>query len=100
MASTLSSAAVELANSLPQEEIPAKLRCGNCNKLAIDAIRLPCCDQSLCLPCSQDLGDACPVCQHTPVAAEDCKPNKALRTTIKAFLKTEEQKRMKRDTET
>jgi hypothetical protein len=27
------------------------------------------------------------------VAAEDCKPNKSLRTTIKVFLRTEEKKR-------
>jgi hypothetical protein len=33
------------------------------------------------------------VCEHTPVAAEDCKPNKSLRTTIKVFLRTEEKKR-------
>lgn len=36
---------------------------------------------------------SCPVCEHTPVAAEDCKPNKSLRTTIKVFLRTEEKKR-------
>ncbi|KAI9843712.1 MAG: hypothetical protein M1837_006181 [Sclerophora amabilis] len=28
-----------------------------------------------------------------PLSAEDCKPNKALRTTIKVFLRTEEKKR-------
>ena len=39
------------------------------------------------------LPSSCPVCEHTPVAAEDCKPNKALRTTIKVFLRTEEKKR-------
>lgn len=36
---------------------------------------------------------SCPVCEHTPVAAEDCKPNKSLRTTIRVFLRTEEKKR-------
>lgn len=39
------------------------------------------------------LPSSCPVCEHTPVAAEDCKPNKSLRTTIKVFLRTEEKKR-------
>lgn len=29
----------------------------------------------------------CPICLHEPVKSEDCKPNKALRITIKAFLK-------------
>ena len=35
----------------------------------------------------------CPVCEHSPLSVEDCKPNKALRTTIKVFLRTEEKKR-------
>jgi hypothetical protein len=39
------------------------------------------------------LPTSCPVCEHTPVAAEDCKPLKTLRTTIKVFLRTEEKKR-------
>lgn len=39
------------------------------------------------------LPSSCPACEHTPVSADDCKPNKALRTTIKAFLRTEEKKR-------
>ncbi|KAK5127955.1 hypothetical protein LTR85_005072 [Meristemomyces frigidus] len=95
MAATLDSSAAELARSLPQEDIPAKLRCANCNKLAIDAVRLPCCDQSLCLSCSQELSDACPVCSHSPVSPADCKPNKSLRTTVKAFLKTQQAKRGK-----
>jgi len=39
------------------------------------------------------LPSSCPVCDHNPVSAEDCKPNKSLRTTIKVFLRTEEKKR-------
>jgi len=39
------------------------------------------------------LPESCPVCEHSPVSADDCKPNKALRTTIKVFLRTEEKKR-------
>lgn len=35
----------------------------------------------------------CPVCEHTPVTPEDCKPYKSLRTTIRVFLRTEEKKR-------
>lgn len=41
------------------------------------------------------LSDTCPVCTHTPVSPDLCKPNKALRTTLKAFLRTEEKKREK-----
>ena len=33
------------------------------------------------------------VCEHSPVFAKDCKPNKSLRTTVKVFLRTEEKKR-------
>ncbi len=33
------------------------------------------------------------MCEHAPLSAGDCKPHKALRTTIKVFLRTEEKKR-------
>jgi hypothetical protein len=36
---------------------------------------------------------SCPVCEHNPLSAEDCKPNKPLRTTITVFLRTEKKKR-------
>ena len=40
-------------------------------------------------PClgQQSLAEACPICLHEPVVAEDCRPNKALRTTVKVFLR-------------
>lgn len=38
---------------------------------------------------------ACPVCLHEPMVPDDCMPNKALRTTIKVFLK---KKVMERET--
>lgn len=41
------------------------------------------------------LPGSCPVCAHTPLSSDLCKPNKALRTTLKAFLRTEEKKREK-----
>ncbi|KLJ08793.1 hypothetical protein EMPG_15761 [Blastomyces silverae] len=86
---------MEIASSLTQEEIPFKLRCAICNKLAINAFRLPCCDQAICEICQASLPESCPVCAHTPLSADLCKPNKALRTTLKAFLRTEEKKREK-----
>lgn len=80
----------------------------------MNAFRLPCCDQSICETCTTpllqpgdntrltgcplgqtSLTDTCPVCAHTPVSPDLCKPNKALRTTLKAFLRTEEKKREK-----
>lgn len=108
---------------LAPEDIPIKLRCAICNRLAVNAFRLPCCDQSICETCKStihaalpsrypisaasalrycsdmcELGHSrlpqqCPVCEHSPLSAEDCKPNKSLRTTIKVFLRTEEKKR-------
>lgn len=39
------------------------------------------------------LPSTCPVCEHTPVSVDDCKPNNKLRMTTRAFLKTAEKKR-------
>ncbi|THV47891.1 hypothetical protein BGAL_0282g00100 [Botrytis galanthina] len=75
-------AQAELISSLSQDEIPIKLRCAICSKLAVNAFR------------HSTLPSSCPVCEHTPVASEDCKPHKSLRTTIKVFLRTEEKKRV------
>ena len=41
------------------------------------------------------LPNSCPVCAHSPISADDCKPNKNLRLTVKAFIKSEEKKREK-----
>ncbi|KAL4941288.1 hypothetical protein BDV06DRAFT_5432 [Aspergillus oleicola] len=86
---------MDIASSLTQDEIPFKLRCAICNKLAVNAFKLPCCDQAICENCQASLPDTCPVCAHTPLSSDLCKPNKALRTTLKAFLRTEEKKREK-----
>jgi hypothetical protein len=82
----------------------------------VNAFRLPCCDQAICEHCKRflflaflfillrsnkhfegqtSLPETCPVCAHTPISSDLCKPNKALRTTLKAFLRTEEKKREK-----
>ncbi|KAJ5777611.1 hypothetical protein N7520_000857 [Penicillium odoratum] len=86
---------MDITSTIPQDEIPMKLRCAICNMLAVNAFRLPCCDQSICETCQSSLVDTCPVCAHTPVSPDLCKPNKALRTTLKAYLRTEEKKREK-----
>lgn len=39
------------------------------------------------------LPSTCSVCEHNPVAKEDCKPNKSLRTTVKVYIRTAEKKR-------
>jgi hypothetical protein len=38
-------------SSLTQDEIPAKLRCAMCSRLAVNAFRLPCCEQAICENC-------------------------------------------------
>ncbi|GAB7337546.1 hypothetical protein MBLNU457_g2862t1 [Dothideomycetes sp. NU457] len=91
----LDQAALNLANSLAVNDIPIKLRCTTCNKLAINAFKLPCCDQSICDTCQASLPETCPVCAHFPLDGTSCKQNKSLRLTIKAFLKSEEKKRSK-----
>lgn len=81
------------SRSLALEDIPAKLRCAICSKLAVNPFRLPCCEQAICDDCQSRLPASCPVCEHSPLSADDCKPHKSLRTTIKVFLRTEEKKR-------
>lgn len=95
-----------VSSSLTLEEIPIKLRCASCNKLAQEAVKLPCCDQNICSDCkivllftfqilcslpfpghANKLETTCPICYHEPVNAHDCRPNKALRQTVKIFLK-------------
>ncbi|KAI0417279.1 hypothetical protein F5X98DRAFT_157721 [Xylaria grammica] len=90
---TLNPAQLELASSLTQDELPTKLRCAICSKLAVNAFRLPCCETAICENCQATLPCSCPVCEHTPVSAADCTIYKSLRTTIRVFLKTEEKKR-------
>ncbi|KAI2618662.1 hypothetical protein GGS26DRAFT_574072 [Hypomontagnella submonticulosa] len=93
MMAALTPAQIELSNSLTPAELPTKLRCAVCSKLAVNAFRLPCCETAICEKCQSTLPSACPVCEHSPVSASDCNIYKSLRTTIRVFLKTEEKKR-------
>lgn len=83
------------SRSLGPDDIPAKLRCAICSKLAVNSFRLPCCDQAICEDCQATLPNSCPVCSHSPLSPDNCKPHKALRTTIKVFLRTAATKRAK-----
>lgn len=98
-----------MCSSLSRDDIPIKLRCAVCSRLAVNAFRLPCCDQAICETCEllrpelyesvltcigqSTIKPTCPVCEHNPVSAGDCKPHKSLRTTIRVFLRTAEKKR-------
>lgn len=92
-ATAMTPAQIGLIESLSQDDIPIKLRCAICSKLAVNAFRLPCCEQAICENCQQNLPTTCPVCEHSPLSAEDCLAHKGLRTTIKVFLRTEEKKK-------
>lgn len=47
------------------------------------------------MPCEghATLPSSCPVCEHSPLSADDCKIHKSLRTTVRVFLRSEEKKR-------
>ncbi|CAK7273700.1 hypothetical protein SEPCBS57363_005785 [Sporothrix epigloea] len=83
----------ELVSSLTEDDIPTKLRCAICSKLAVNAFKLPCCEQLIDENCHATLPSTCPVCEHTPISAADCNPNKVMRSTIRVFIKTELKKR-------
>ena len=131
-------------SSLTEDDIPTKLRCAICSKLAVNAFKLPCCEQLIDETCEcflhlytcpisvylavylavyqpvksanplfsffadhghvlysflpphtghSTLPSTCPVCEHTPLSAADCNPNKVMRSTIRVFIKTELKKR-------
>ncbi|CAK7203437.1 hypothetical protein SEUCBS139899_006171 [Sporothrix eucalyptigena] len=92
-AKALSPAEAELVSSLTEDDIPTKLRCAICSKLAVNAFKLPCCEQLIDENCHATLPSTCPVCEHTPLSAADCNPNKVMRSTIRVFIKTELKKR-------
>ncbi|TID15295.1 hypothetical protein E2P81_ATG08359 [Venturia nashicola] len=83
----------ELSKSLSEDEVPVKLRCAVCNKLAVNSFRFICCEQNICEDCNSQLSEQCPICAHSPLSP--AKPSKALRLTIKAFVKNIEKKREK-----
>ncbi|EME84622.1 uncharacterized protein MYCFIDRAFT_214809, partial [Pseudocercospora fijiensis CIRAD86] len=92
--SSLNPASVEFARSLELESIPEKLRCATCNRLAIHAVKLGCCDSTICGECNDSLsGDSCPVCEHSPFSPDLVSPAKSLQTTVKVFIKNEAKKR-------
>jgi hypothetical protein len=98
-------------STLLPEEIPAKLRCGLCNLVAVNAVKLPCCETSICDKCESTrsprnvkdnpnptsgqaaLPEQCTICEHQPLSPDVCTPMKSLRMTIKAHLKTELKRR-------
>ena len=111
MHNMLSDDLLKTDSSLDPTKIPTKLHCPSCDKFLYNGYKLPCCDQSVCETCESllrirfnqylnltcppaqgfsSISDHCPICEHRPMSQEMCKPNKALRNTAKAYLKTAE----------
>ncbi|KAI5780188.1 hypothetical protein DFH27DRAFT_363111 [Peziza echinospora] len=84
----------DITSPIPLPEIPVKLRCTICSDLARGAVKLPCCEQSICGSCREKLPGVCPVCDHSPLTPDICKDNTALRTTVAVFLRTAEKKHL------
>ena len=100
-------------SSLSLDEVPTRLRCVHCNRMALYASKLPCCDQNMCDNCKfilfsdahtytfmltifigrTSLSTKCPVCFHEPIDKNDFRPNKTLRLTIRQWLAREEKRR-------
>jgi hypothetical protein len=105
-------ALANLSSTLLPGDIPAKLRCGLCNLVAVNAVKLPCCETSICDKCElmrsanleahmltvlekgqAGLPEQCTICEHQPLSPDVCTAMKSLRMTIKAHLKTELKRR-------
>jgi len=84
--------ALALANLQIVDATPATLRCSDCHRLAVGALKLPCCKANICHTCSVILYDACPICAHRSVTRGDCKPNKELREAVRAHRSTDREK--------
>ncbi|KAG9790311.1 hypothetical protein KCU88_g1280, partial [Aureobasidium melanogenum] len=86
--------AMYLGSTLDWEKVPDKLHCAACHKFNLNAYKATCCDGLICESCFNNACDvSCPVCDHKPFTSETCKPNKAMRNTAKAYLKTVEKAR-------
>ncbi|KAF1927459.1 uncharacterized protein M421DRAFT_421872 [Didymella exigua CBS 183.55] len=84
----------ELALSLPTSVFPKAFFCALCSELAIDSYKLLCCNKVICTPCQTKLSfpTTCPSCDHSPLEADSCTPNKALRNTMRVWLQKQKKK--------
>ncbi|EXJ87294.1 hypothetical protein A1O3_04253 [Capronia epimyces CBS 606.96] len=93
-ASNLDASLAAIVSTLDWEKVPDKLHCASCHKFNLNAYKSTCCDGYICESCFNNARDvSCPVCDHKPFTSDVCKPNKAMRNTIKAYLKTVEKSR-------
>ncbi|KAK4542039.1 hypothetical protein LTR36_007070 [Oleoguttula mirabilis] len=93
MAMSLDKRDIEILNSLREADIPRKIRCSSCSGLAVNPAKLLCCDEILCGACQATASDKCLTCGILLLSSGGFTPNKSLRTTAKAFLRTQRAKR-------
>ncbi|KAF2794631.1 hypothetical protein K505DRAFT_374492 [Melanomma pulvis-pyrius CBS 109.77] len=84
----------EFALALPTTLFPKGFFCTTCHALAFDSWKLICCNKAVCSSCHEKLAfpTTCPSCDHTPLEAESCVPNKALRNTMRVWLQKQRKK--------
>ncbi|KAF1847538.1 uncharacterized protein K460DRAFT_392874 [Cucurbitaria berberidis CBS 394.84] len=82
------------AISLPATVFPKNFFCALCSQLAVDAWKLLCCNKVICSSCQANLQfpTTCPSCDHSPLEADSCAPNKALRNTMRVWLEKRKKK--------
>ncbi|KAH8704661.1 hypothetical protein GQ44DRAFT_716409 [Phaeosphaeriaceae sp. PMI808] len=82
------------ALTLPTTLFPKGFFCALCSQLAIDSYKLLCCNKPICPSCQEKLffPTACPSCDHSPLEADSCAPNKALRNTMRVWLQKQRKK--------
>jgi len=99
-------------SSLDAKLFPKNFFCSLCNELAFDSYKLLCCNKAICSSCKflpirlrtghgadSSAGQAkiefpatCPSCEHSPLEADSCTVNKALRGTMRAWLVKQKKK--------
>ncbi|KAF2126094.1 hypothetical protein P153DRAFT_399556 [Dothidotthia symphoricarpi CBS 119687] len=84
----------ELALSLSTTVFPKAFFCALCSQLAIDSFKLLCCNKAICTQCQDKLEfpTTCPSCDHSPLEADSCTPNKSLRNTMRIWLQKQKKK--------
>ncbi|OAG04313.1 uncharacterized protein CC84DRAFT_1206033 [Paraphaeosphaeria sporulosa] len=84
----------EFALTLERGVFPKGFFCALCDQLAFDSYKLLCCNKVICTTCHSKLEfpTTCPSCDHSPVEADSCPPNKALRNTMRVWLQKQKKK--------
>ncbi|KAF2821348.1 hypothetical protein CC86DRAFT_448836 [Ophiobolus disseminans] len=84
----------EYALTLPTSAFPKNFFCALCSELAVDSYKLLCCNKVICPSCQEKLAfpTTCPSCDHSPLEADSCMPNKTLRNTMRIWLQKQKKK--------